>query len=176
MHPSTKEILWNQFGASIDMLINAISNCPEDYFIRNRRFYYISFHSTIFLDYYLTIPPEDFSPLLTCTPTGPEERPKEAVGDLIPDKNYSREEIVAYLKQSREKCRQMIDGLTEEKLKERFKEGDEPGDMDYPILEILLYNLRHTQHHTAQLNMLLRQDLDQHLEWSFRAGDLHHGQ
>ena len=44
-------------------------------------------------------------------------------------------------------------------------------DMDYPILEILLYNLRHTQHHTAQLNLLLRQDLDQHMEWAFRAGD-----
>jgi len=31
--------------------------------------------------------------------------------------------------------------------------------------EILLYNLRHTQHHTAQLNMLLRQDFDKHMEW-----------
>jgi len=38
--------------------------------------------------------------------------------------------------------------------------------------EILLYNLRHTQHHTAQLNMLLRQDFDKHMEWAFRAGDI----
>ena len=56
--------------------------------------------------------------------------------------------------------------LSDEKLSERFKEGDEPNDMDYPILEILLYNMRHTQHHAAQLNMMLRQDTDQHMELS----------
>jgi uncharacterized damage-inducible protein DinB len=80
--------------------------------------------------------------------------------------------LVSYLQQSRAKCKSVIDRLTDDNLTERFTEGDDPNDMDYPILEILLYNLRHTQHHTAQLNMLLRQDLDMHLEWSFRAGDL----
>lgn len=172
MDKTTKEILWNQFGASIDMLINAISNCPEGYFLMHRRFYYIAFHSTIFLDYYSTIPPKDFSPLLSFTQKEPEERPKEAIDDLIPDRMYGKQEIMTYLNQSREKCKKIIDSLTDEKLNERFKEGDEPSDMDYPVLEILLYNLRHTQHHTAQLNMLLRQDIDKHMEWSFRAGDI----
>jgi hypothetical protein len=172
MDKSIKEILWNQFGASIDMLTSAITNCPDDYFTTHRRFYYIAFHSTIFLDYYLTLPPSDFSPPLSFTQKGPKDRPKEAIDDLIPDKIYSKQEIVEYLKQSREKCKQLIYALTDEKLNDRFKEGDEPNDMDYPILEILLYNLRHTQHHTAQLNMLLRQDIGKHMEWSFRAGDL----
>jgi hypothetical protein len=144
MDKATKEILWNQFGASIDMLINAISNCPDDYFITNRRFYYIAFHSTIFLDYYSTIPPKDFSPLLSFTQKETAERPKEAIDDLIPDKIYSKQQIVGYLKQIREKCKHIIYALTDEKLIERFKEGNEPNDMDYPILEILLYNLRHT--------------------------------
>lgn len=172
MNPSLKQILWNQFGASMDMLIHVISNCPEDYFLTNKRFYYIAFHSTIFLDYYLTIPPEDFSPLLSFTQKEPEDRPKEAVDDLIPDKIYSKQEIVDYLKNSRTKCKELIDSLTDEKLNERFTEGNEPNDMDYPILEILLYNLRHTQHHAAQLNMLIRQDFNKHMEWSFRAGDI----
>ena len=172
MDKSLQHILWNQFGASIDMLINVISNCPEDYFLTHRRFYYIAFHSAIFLDYYLTIPPKDFSPLLTFSQKEPEDRPKEAIDDLIPDKTYSKMEIIEYLNQSRKKCKQRIDSLTDEKLNERFKEGDAPDDMDYPMLEILLYNMRHTQHHTAQLNMLLRQDLDKHMEWSFRAGDI----
>ncbi|SMD45507.1 DinB superfamily protein [Aquiflexum balticum DSM 16537] len=167
-----KEIIWNQFGASIDMLINVISNCPDNYFERNPRFYFIAFHSAIFLDYYATLPPGNFSPLLSFTQKGPEDRPKEAIDDSIPDKIYSKEELVDYLKQSREKCKQLVLSLTDEKLNERFKEGDGPNDMDYPILEILLYNMRHTQHHTAQLNLLLRQDLDQHMEWSFRAGDI----
>ncbi len=173
MDTSVKEAVWSQFGASIDMLINAISTSPDGYFLSNRRFYYIAFHSTIFIDYYLTIPPKDFSPLLSFTQTEPENRPSEAIDDLIPDRIYSKQELVDYLKQTREKCRQLIYALTDDNLSKRFKEGDEPGDMDYPILEILLYNLRHTQHHTAQLNLLLRQDSNTHMEWSFRAGDIH---
>jgi len=169
---SMKEIVWNQFGASIDMLINVVSNCPDNHFKQNPRFYFIAFHSTIFLDYYLTIPPKDFSPLLSFTQKEPKDRPAEAIDDLMPDKVYNKKEIVDYLKQSREKCRQLIASLTEESFNQRFKEGDQPNDMDYPILEILLYNLRHTQHHTAQLNMLLRQDIDKHMEWSFKVGDI----
>lgn len=154
------------------MLINVVSNCPNNFFEQNPRFYYIAFHSTIFLDYYLTIPPSNFVPLLAFTQKEDKDRPKESIDDLIPDKVYSKQEVVDYLIKSREKCRQLIDSLTEEKLSERFKEGDEPNDMDYPILEILLYNMRHTQHHTAQLNMLLRQDIEKHVGWSFRAGDI----
>ena len=172
MDKSIIEILWNQFGASIDMLINVISNCPDDYFTTHKRFYYLSFHSTIYLDYYLTIPPSDFSPMLSFTQTENKDRPEEAIDDLIPDKIYDKREIIAYLKQSREKGKQIIYALTNEKLNNRFQEGDHPNDMNYPILEILLYNMRHTQHHAAQLNMLLRQDINKHIEWSFRAGDI----
>lgn len=171
MDKSLKETLWNQFGASIDMLINVISNCPDDYFLTHKRFYYVAYHSLIFLDYYLTIPPTDFSPLLPFTQKEPDERPQEAIDDLIPDKIYSKPEILEYLELSRKKCKQIVESLTEEKLNERFTEGNQPNDIDYPILEILLYNLRHTQHHTAQLNMLIRQDLNKHMEWSFRAND-----
>lgn len=123
MDKSIKEIVWNQFGASIDMLANAISNCPDDYFTTHKRFYYIAFHSAVFLDYYLTIPPSDFSPLLSFTQKEAKDRPKEAIDDLIPDKIYDKQEILEYLKQSREKCKQIIYALTDEKLNERFKEG-----------------------------------------------------
>ncbi len=176
MIKSVKEILWNQLGASIDMLTNAIINCPDDYFATHKRFYYIAFHSTIFLDYYTTFPPSNFAPKLSFSQKEPKDIPNEAIDDLIPDKIYSKQEIVANLKQSREKCQQLVAELTDEKLNERFKEGDEQNDMDYPILEMLLYNMRHTQHHAAQLNMLLRQDIDKHMQWSFRAGDINFGQ
>ena len=110
--------------------------------------------------------------LLSFTQKEAEDRPMEAIDDLIPDKIYEKREIVAYLKQSREKGKQIVYALNNEKLNDKFKEGDNPNDMNYPILEILLYNMRHTQHHTAQLNMLLRQDINKHIEWSFRAGDI----
>ena len=110
--------------------------------------------------------------MLSFTQKEAKDRPTEAIDDLIPDKFYEKREIVAYLKQSREKGKQIVYALNNETLNDKFKEGDNPNDMNYPILEILLYNMRHTQHHTAQLNMLLRQDINKHIEWSFRAGDI----
>lgn len=165
-------MIWNQFGASIDMLANVIAQAPDEYLHENKRFYYIAFHSAIFLDYYLTLPPHDFKPILAFGQTKVSDRPKESIDDLIPDKIYSKTELLNYIKQSRKKCKALLDSLTDEKMNERFVEGDGPDDMNYPVVEILLYNMRHTQHHTAQLNMLLRQDWDVHMEWSFRAGDL----
>jgi hypothetical protein len=171
MDNALKEIVWNQFGASIDMLISTITNCPDDYFETNTRFYYIAFHATLFLDYYLTIPPAEFTPLLACTSKPIEEIPKEAIGDMIPDKIYAKQEVIDYLKNSREKCKNLIYSITEKTANRRFYEGNDSNDMDYPIIEIILYNLRHTQHHTGQLNLLLRQDFDTHMKWSFRASD-----
>ena len=172
MNQAFREAIWNQFGAAIDMLTNVIAHTPDDYFQTRKRFYYIAYHSAIFLDYYSTLPPKDFSPMLPFTQLNESEKPLEAIDDLIPNKIYSKKELIEYLQTSRAKCKSIIESLTEDKLNERFIEGDEENDMNYSILEILLYNLRHTQHHTAQLNMLIRQDLDRHTEWSFRAGDI----
>src|SRR5947209_15151636 len=34
------------------------------------------------------------------------------------------------------------------------------GSLDLSFAEMLLYNMRHVQHHAAQLNLLLRQNID----------------
>jgi len=168
-----QEGLWRQFGASIDMLQNAILFCPESYFTTNKRFYYLAYHCVLFLDYYLSIPPKDFSPILPFTIKDKEQRPLESIGDIVPDKIYSKEELIDYINKSRLKCQNLIESLTDnEKLNIRFTEGNQEGDMDYPILEILLYNLRHTQHHIGQLNLIMRQDLHKHMEWVFRADEI----
>ena len=67
----------------------------------------------------------------------------------------------------------MIEGLTEEKIKQRWiEEPDELAasvTLQFSTLEILLYNLRHIQHHTAQLNMLLRNKLNAAPDWVSEA-------
>ena len=94
------------------------------------------------------------------------------LANIVPDRVYDKIELLEYLNKSRIKCQRMIASLSAHTIHERFTEGTEKDDMDYSIVEILLYNLRHTQHHAAQLNLLIRQDLDLHMAWSFRAGDL----
>ncbi|WP_298151392.1 DinB family protein [Flavobacterium sp.] len=172
MDHSFREALWNQFGAGIDMLAHVISNCPDDYFSAGTRFYYLAFHSTLFLDYYLTFPPADFVPMLAFTQKDQDDRPAESVGDFVPDQIYPKAALLDYLAQSRLKCAQIIAGLRDDPRDGRFVEGDAPDDMNYSRVEILLYNLRHTQHHTGQLYLLVRQDFDRHMEWSFRVGDM----
>lgn len=173
-----KRSLWKQFGASIDMLKNAIILWPEELWNTKRKFFYNAYHCLIFLDYYLTIPPKSFSSLLPYTIAEPDSLIEDAVDDIIPDRIYSKKELLDYLQLSREKCRKLIAGLTEEKFKERWIEEPEIVDdlitqhvMNYSVLEILLYNMRHVQHHTAQLNLLLRQEINNASAWVSQAED-----
>lgn len=165
-----KESLWKQFGAGIDMLTNAIQLCPEDFLKTNPSFFYISYHTILLLDYYLTIPPKNFEPLLPFTIKALEELPEGVLGDMVPDRMYEKKELLEYVRANREKAYELIGGLTEEKVnKQRFVEDFEEDAMDYSVLEILLYTMRHVQHHTAQLHVILRQEINDSPKWVFRA-------
>lgn len=155
------------------MLENVVAKCPDSYLHGNKRFYYLTYHSVMFLDYYLSIPPDKFSPLLPFSFLQKEDRPAESIGDMVPDKFYSKKELLLYIISSKAKAEELMNGLTHpSSLNQRFTEGNKEGDMDFPILEILLYNMRHTQHHVGQLHLMIRQDLDQHMEWAFRVDEL----
>lgn len=169
MIDALKESLWKQFGASIDMLKNAIVQWPEESWNTERKFFYNAYHCLVFLDYYLTIPAKKLSSALPFTITASKDVPAEAIDDLIPDRVYSKKELLDYLQSSREKCHQIIKGLTEDGLIERWIEDS--GTKNYSVLEILLYNMRHVQHHAAQLNMLLRNKIKNAPRWVRRAGD-----
>lgn len=166
-----QQSLWRQFGASIDMLHLAIRQCPEAVYQSQKRFFYLAYHSVLFLDYYLTFPPADFSPQLPFSIHPPEKMPEEALGDILPDRQYTQIELLAYLEEIRERAYSLLTGLTEGSLARRFVEDLEEDAMDYSLLEILMYNLRHTQHHVGQLNLLLRQAGERAPKWVFRAGE-----
>ena len=169
--------LWKNFGAAIDMLKNAIALCPDGLWKKDRKFYYLTYHTTIFLDYYLTNPVKDFNPNLPYSITDAAKLPPDAIDDVIPDQFYSREEFIIYLSAIREKCKNLIGRASEEKLRSRWIEDAEIEMhglcptlvVNYSVLEILFYNLRHTQHHVAQLNMILRQKANEAAPWISHA-------
>jgi hypothetical protein len=168
MITALKESLWKQFGASIDMLKNAIILWPEEYWYTDKKFFYNAYHCLVFLDYYLKIPPQNFSSPLPFTIAEPDDVITDAIDDVIPDRVYSKQELLDYLQSTREKCYTLITDLTLEKLNERWVE--DPENMNYSVLEILLYNMRHVQHHAAQLNMMLRQKINNAPRWVAQAG------
>lgn len=153
--------IWKQFASSIDMLGNAIRSVPVEEWDRNKRLFYTAYHSLLFLDYYLTVPPTAFRPGLACTLVPPDQMPAEALDDLVPDHAYSQAQCLAWLQASRLKCRQLLSRLDLEGLTKCWIDAPDmfaPACvMHFNVLDILLYNLRHVQHHTAQLNLLLRQ-------------------
>jgi DinB superfamily len=170
-----KKALWKNFGASIDMLRNAIQLWPEEYWNTDRKFFYSAYHCLIFLDYSLSIPPTDFTTPLPFTISATGQLPSDAIDDVVPDSIYTKKELLDYLQASREKCHLLIRGLTEEKLNEKWIERPDELSasvtLGFSVLEILFYNLRHVQHHTAQLNLLLRQKIDKAPDWIAEADD-----
>ncbi len=147
--------LWQQLGAALDMLENAIIACPDDLWLSgaNRKtFWYLAFHTLYWLESDLSPSPEAFAPV------APFNTPN-------PKKPFSKAQLLAYLEQNRVRCRERMRGLTESNLQERFVAQG----MDFSILEMLLYGLRHVQHHAAQLNLLLRQHTESAPKWVRRT-------
>jgi hypothetical protein len=158
MNETLREILWQQFGASIDMLENAMLACSDDLWSNGSKefdFWYLAYHTLFFLDYDMSDSPSTFHPpepftLSELDPTG-----------VLPDRIYSKTELLNYLELGREKCRVRIEGLTDEKAQERFVSDFR----NFSILENLFQSMRHVQHHAAQLNQLLRRHQNSAPNW-----------
>ena len=170
-----QKVLWNQFGASIDMLRDIIALWPDQYWNLQSKVYYLSYHILLFLDYYLTIPPTNFKATLPLKMISPDNIPAYAVDDLLPAKLYTKKELLDGLQTCRQKCKQLIFGLTEDNLEQTWidQRDDIAGSstLKYSVLEILLYNLKHIQHHVGQLNLLLREETGQAADWVSDAKD-----
>ena len=160
-----KTVIWRQFGAAIDMLENAMRACPDTLWADASRgentpgFWYIAYHTLFFLDYYLSGSEEGFAP------PAPFNLDELDPAGLLPERPYTKDELLIYLEHGREKCRAAIDALTGDTARRRC--GFERYDM--PVAELFLHNLRHVQHHAAQLNLLLRQGANSAPRWVAQA-------
>ncbi len=153
-----KAALRRQFGAAIDMLENAIDACPDELWgdrIRQPEFWYMAYHTLFFLDLYLSGTLEGFAP------PPPFTMDEIDPAGVMPERVYTKDELLAYLRHGRAKCHVTIQAMTDEQAAQ---------PVVFPWLELsraelLLDNLRHVQHHTAQLNLILRQVTDSAPRW-----------
>jgi hypothetical protein len=166
-------IIWNQFGAALDMMENAIRACPDDVWgnpdekprWKNNDvvgFWYVVYHTVFFTDYYLSdnVPSEsDYAPPAPFTLS-------EFDYDALPDRVYTKDEILSFLGECRKKLARKLSRWTDRETSEssgiQYRE-------DLSIAELLLYNMRHVQHHAAQLNLLLRQRIESAPDWVSRT-------
>jgi uncharacterized damage-inducible protein DinB len=161
LSPVVRDALWNQLGAAIDTLGDAIGACPDHEWgatIGEREIWYLAFHTLFFLDLYLTGTTEGFAPP---PPFGLEELDPAGV---LPPRIYTREELRGYQALLRARALDTIGSMDEADAARLCRFW-----WEMPYLELLLYTARHTQHHAAQINLLLRQRTDAAPRWVGRA-------
>lgn len=166
-----RTVLWRQFGAAIDMLDNALRDCPDELWAEDvwedrslpgfSAFWYLAYHTLFWLDFYLSCSDAKFTP---AAPFGLEEL--DPAG-LLPPREYARAELQTYLAHVRQKCQATIRAAADEQLVRPCRAAGR----ELPFAELLLYTMRHVQEHAAQLNMFLGQRTGSAAGWVAIAGD-----
>lgn len=168
----TRDMLWRQFGAAIDMLGDALRNCPDALWEKMlwddepgqwvakgfSRFWYICYHTLFWLDLYLTGTEDGFMP------PAPFDLVEMRDNETLP-RTYTRDELLGYLATCRQRCQDTLLNLTDEQAERTcsFAWGT------VTFAELMLYNLRHVQEHAAHLNMFIGQHGTYRQEWKAAA-------
>jgi uncharacterized damage-inducible protein DinB len=146
---SVTHVIQSQYPAALTMLENGIKDCPvtlwEDAIYKNK-YWYIAFHTLFHTHLYLCEDEASFKPWEKYQKVYQYFKSEDSTR-MTP---YSQQELLEYL----EFCRSLVD----ERIPVTTMEG--PSGLDWlPTnkLELLLYNLRHIQHHTGQLIDRLRE-------------------
>jgi hypothetical protein len=160
-----KTSVWQQFGAALDTLDDALNLCPDSLWTavlwedpddeRYGHFWYIASHTLLWLDLFLGGTMEGFVP------------PLPFVRGRLPENPYTKEDVRTYLRQCRQKSKAIIEGLTDEKAYQVCVFDW----MTPTYLELQLYSMRHIQEHAAQLNYFLGQNGVTGQDWVAKARD-----
>ena len=153
-------MVWRQFKIAIDMLGDALRDCPDGLWERKLwedrpdqwvakgfgQFWYLGYHTIFWLDLYLTGAEEGFAP------PAPFDLVEMQANEVLP-RVYSRGELLGYQETCRNRCQATIAELSSEQAARicQFPWGK------LPFGELLLYTMRHVQEHAAQLHMFLGQ-------------------
>jgi len=141
-----KETIKSQYYASLEMLRQAIVECPESLWTDseyNNPFWQTAFHVLFYTHLYLHPSEEDFAPWEKHTDEyvslGASEE-GEGGGE-----SYSKEELLVYLGLVRDQVEEQVS---------RIDLGAESGFNWLPFdkLELQIYNIRHVQQHTGELS------------------------
>ena len=159
----TKQVIQSQYFAALEMLKQAITKCPPELWnVRNdkNRFWHIAYHALFYTHLYLQDTEKEFRPrenhrdeyqFMGPLPWPPHALPK--IGEP-----YSKEDVLAYLAFVRKQVQEHVPAI----------DLDAASGFDWlPFgkLELQLYNLRHLQHHAAELYERLGARAGIDLDW-----------
>lgn len=159
---TTKEIIRSEYLASLEMLNQAITQCPEDLWADtkfNNQFWQIAYHALFYAHLYLQPTEEDFIPWQK---HNENYHSFEALSSASTDEStvlvYKKDEVLEYL----EVCRQEVDNQVAALNLEA--ESGFPW-IPFNKQELQFYNIRHLQHHTGELCERLGTLADIDIKW-----------
>lgn len=166
MLETLKELLAHQYEASLCTLNFAVARCPDASWhqpVAKWKFCQAAFHTVFFADLYLQ--PGDDIEVFKRQPFHVEHkdvfRDYEEVEDRAQVLLYDRPFVMNYLQHARTKARETI-------ARESADVLAGPSGFHWrkcSRAELHVYNIRHIQHHAAQLSLRLRLDTDVDVPW-----------
>jgi hypothetical protein len=159
-----RQLLAKQFEAALCTLNRCIDLCPEanwDAPVANLRFCQAAFHTLFFTDVYLGENPEALRQQAFHRNHPEFFRDYEEMENRAQVLLYDRPSIKRYLAHCRRKATDVLADETEESLN---AQADFPRKT-FSRAELHVYNIRHIQHHAAQLSLRLRLDARQDVRW-----------
>jgi hypothetical protein len=166
-----QKALKSQYHASLAMLREAIECCPDDTWYDSspaNAFWQIAYHSLFFAHLYLQADEAAFVPWPghrrdSQNPDGIAGPPDAASSLPLIPQPYAKGEVLQYWRYCSERVDAWVDALD--------LESPECGFNWYPVskLEHQLVNIRHIQHHAAQLGDRLRRAHDIGVQWVGRG-------
>lgn len=159
-----KRLIASQFEASLCTLAHGIERCPAELWnarVAKYPFNQVAFHTVFFADYYLGPNAESFQRQLFHLANPLLFGDYEQLQDREPASVYERSQIKSYLEFCRNKAAATIAAEDEVSL-------NAPANFarrNFKRAELHVYNIRHIQHHAAQMILRLRLDSDVDIPW-----------
>ena len=163
MLDTLKQLIAQQFEAALCTLSACIDRCPETVWnarVGNLAFCQVAFHTLFYADYYLGRDEASFrQPFHRDNPQF--FRDYEELEDRVQVQLYDKPSVQKYVQHVRTKAAQAIAAETAETL------GAWSGfeRRTFSRAELYVYNMRHLQHHAAQLSLRLRLDAKLEIPW-----------
>ncbi len=164
MLDTLKALITNQLEAALCTLNACIDECPEaawDAPVANLAFCQVVFHTLFFADCSLGQNVESLREQTFHRNHKSFFRNYEELEDRKPELLYDQPSIVTYLEFCRHKASEVVAMETADTLSGRC------GFEWLPVSrsELYIYNIRHIQHHAAQLSLRLRLDANTNIRW-----------
>jgi hypothetical protein len=160
-----KQSIANQLNAALCMLDLCVQRCPDELWnsrVGNLAFCQVAFHALFFTDFYLGGPDEDaFRSQPFHRANGRIFRDYEELEDRVQVLLYDKPAIQAYLVHCRNKATEAIAAETEDSLRAPCGFARKAVSR----AELYVLNIRHIQHHTAQLSLRLRLETKDGIPW-----------